>query len=187
VTSNGIIVRRAQARFLLAPFFGTMEAVKYPPLRIRAFEPADAPRVCEIFYRSIHEVAKSKYDEAQLDAWAPKVPDASKWLPIPAGFDTYLAIDEAGEAIAWIAMTPTGYIDVLFCLPEALGRGIAGQLYETVERLATERGLSRITAHASLLAQPFFAKHGWRVEKHEMHVRNGVGISRAEMSKELQP
>jgi putative acetyltransferase len=159
--------------------------MKLPRTRIRAFEPADAPRVCEIFYRSVHEVAKSKYDQAQLDAWAPKMPDASKWLTSLAGFDTYLAINEAGEAVAWIAMTPAGYIDMLFCLPEALGRGIAGQLYETVERIARARGLSRMTAHASLLAQPFFAKRGWTIEKHEMHVRNGVGIPRAEMSKEL--
>jgi putative acetyltransferase len=153
---------------------------------IRAFEPADALRVCEIFYRSVHEVARSKYDQAQLDAWAPQVPDASKWLPHLAGFDTYLAIDDAGEAVAWIAMTPAGYIDMLFCLPQAVGRGIAGQLYETVERIAIERGLPRMTAHASLLAQPFFAKYGWKVEKHELHVRNGVEIPRAEMSKDLR-
>ena len=42
-----------------------------------------------------------------------------------------------------------------------------------------------MTAHASLLAQPFFAKRGWQIEKHEMHVRNGVTIPRAEMSKDL--
>jgi putative acetyltransferase len=127
------------------------------------------------------------HDEAQLNAWAPSVPDAAKWLPTLTEFDTYLAIDASGDAVAWIAMTPTGYIDMQFCLPEVAGRGAAGQLYETVERLAKERGLSRMTAHASLLAQPFFAKRGWRVENHEMHVRNGVGIPRAEMSKELIP
>jgi putative acetyltransferase len=83
-------------------------------------------------------------------------------------------------------MTATGYIDMLFCLPEAVGSGVAGRLYETVEQIAKERGLSRMTAHASLLAQPFFAKRGWRVEKHELHVRNGVSIPRAEMSKDLR-
>lgn len=134
--------------------------MKHPPLRIRAFEPADAPRICEIFYRSVHEVAKSKYDEAELNAWAPKMPDASQWLTSLAGFDTYLAINEAGEAIAWIAMTPAGYIDMLFCLPEAVGRGIAGRLYETVEQIAKQRGLSRMTAHASLLAPAILRKAG---------------------------
>jgi hypothetical protein len=44
-----------------------------------------------------------------------------------------------------------------------------------------------MTAHASLLAQPFFAKRGWRIESHEMHVRNGVALPRAEMSKTISP
>lgn len=133
----------------------------------------------------MHEVANDKYDKAQLDAWAPKIPDASKWLPILIEYATFVAVDEAEKPIAWISMTEAGYVDMLFCLPEAVGRGIAGRLYEKVERLAKERGLHRMTAHASLLAQPFFAKRGWRVEKREMHVRNGVAMPRAEMSKEL--
>lgn len=154
-------------------------------ISIRAFQPDDAPRLCEIFYHSVHEVANAKYDKAQLDAWAPKIPDASKWLPILIEYATFLAIDEAEKPVAWISMTEAGYVDMLFCLPEAIGRGIAGRLYEKVEDLAKKRGLPRMTAHASLLAQPFFAKRGWRVEKHEMHVRNGVAIPRAEMSKDL--
>jgi putative acetyltransferase len=102
-------------------------------------------------------------------------------------YETFLALDENEETIAWIAMTATGYIDMLFCLPEAIGRGAAGQLYDTVEEIAIARGLTRMTAHASLLAQPFFAKRGWRIESHEMHVRNGVALPRAEMSKTISP
>lgn len=133
----------------------------------------------------MHEVANAKYDKAQLDAWAPKVPDASKWFPTLAAYATFVAIDEPDRIVAWISMTHAGYIDMLFCLPEATGRGCAGRLYEKVEGVAKERGLPRMTAHASLLAEPFFAKRGWKVEKHEMHVRNGVAIPRAEMSKNI--
>lgn len=133
----------------------------------------------------MHEVANSKYNEAQLNAWAPSLPDYSKWLPKLSEFETFLAVAESGEAVAWISMTSVGYIDMLFCLPEATGCGISDRLYETVEQIAKERGLTRMTAHASLLAQSFFAKRGWRVEKHEICVRNGVSIPRAEMSKDL--
>jgi putative acetyltransferase len=106
-------------------------------------------------------------------------------MPYLIAFYTYLAINEDGVAAAWISMRADGYIDMLFCLPEALGCGAAGQLYETVERIATELSLSQMTAHASLLAEPFFAKRGWKVEKREVQERNGVGIPRAEMSKGL--
>jgi putative acetyltransferase len=100
-------------------------------------------------------------------------------------YDTYVAVGEAGAAIAWIAMTDAGYIDMLFALPEAVGRGIAGRLYDTVEAIAIERGLERLTAHASLLAQPFFVKRGWRIVQHELHERNGAILPRAEMTKPL--
>ena len=159
--------------------------MKSPPFHIRAFEPGDADRVADIFFRSVREVAKSRYDEAQIEAWISSVPEPSKWLPYLIAFYTYLAIDEYDEAVAWISMRADGYIDMLFCLPEAVGRGAAGQLYETVERIATELGLSRMTAHASLFAQPFFAKRGWKVEQHEVHVQNGVDIPRATMWKDL--
>ena len=81
---------------------------------------------------------------------------------------------------AWVlAGIAAGALGIAIC-------GVAGRLYETVEQIAKARGLPRMTAHASLLAQPFFAKRGWRVEKHELHVRNGVSIPRAEMSKDLR-
>jgi putative acetyltransferase len=176
-TSHGWLVKR----------FDSQDASAYlEQVRVRAFLPDDAPRLCEIFYRSVHEVASAKYDRAQLDAWAPTVPDAAKWFPSLAEYATFVALNVGDEPIAWISMTDAGYIDMLFYLPEAVGRGVAGRLYEQVERIARDRGLSRMTAHASLLAQPFFAKRGWRVEQHEMHLRNGVAIPRAEMSKDLK-
>ena len=155
------------------------------PFVIRTFEPPDAKDVCEIFYRSVHEVALAKYAKAQLDAWAPRIPDSTKWLAALSAFHTYVAADERGKIVAWIAMRPDGYIDMLFCLAEAVGRGAAAMLYDTIEKIARSLGLPKMTAHASLLAEPFFAKRGWKVEKHEPHIRNGIDIPRAEMSKDL--
>lgn len=150
---------------------------------VRRFQAADAPRVCEIFYRSVHEVACARYDRAQLDAWAPVIPDAAQWLDRLLAYDTFVAVDDGGNTVGWIAMSETGYIDMLFCLPEATRCGVAAQLYDEVERAAIVRGIPRLTAHASLLAQPFFKKHGWIVETHESIERRGVRLPRAAMSK----
>jgi len=152
---------------------------------IRRFEPADAPSVCEIYYRSVREVASSKYDRAQTEAWAPRIPDPVAWLERLCEYETFVADNAAGEAVGWISMSAAGYIDMLFCLPEATRCGVAGQLYSAVEGAAVERGLPRLTAHASLLAESFFAKRGWTVDERETSVRNGVAIPRAAMSKTL--
>jgi putative acetyltransferase len=152
---------------------------------IRRFEPADAPRVCQIFYRSVHEVASKRYDEAQVQAWAPQVPDPQQWLQRLTDYDTFVADNDDGESVGWIATSPEGYIDMLFCLPDAVGRGVAARLYAEAENTAIARGLLQLTAHASLLAQPFLERHGWVIEKHETVLRNGVEIPRAAMSKLL--
>jgi putative acetyltransferase len=111
-------------------------------MMIRRFVVDDAPRMCEIFYRSVHEVA-----------WAPSVPDSDCWLPNLLKYKTFVAANDEGIVSAWISMTDEGYIDMLFCLPEAVGKGSAARLYATVERAAIAAGIQRLTAHASLLAQ----------------------------------
>jgi putative acetyltransferase len=152
---------------------------------VRRFEQTDALRVCEIFYRSVHEVASKRYDEAQVQAWAPKVPNPDRWFQRLTDYDTFVADNDDGESVGWIATSPEGYIDMLFCLPEAIGRGVAAQLYAEAESTAIARGLTQLTAHASLLAQPFFERHGWVIEKHETVIRNGVELPRAAMLKLL--
>ena len=62
-------------------------------------------------------------------------------------------------------MTAAGYIDKLFCLPEAVGCGIAGRLYDTVEQIAKERGLRRLTrqfARAAVLREAGVARENAR-------------------------
>jgi putative acetyltransferase len=106
-------------------------------------------------------------------------------MPRLCEYDTFVADNELGKPVGWIAMSATGYIDMLFCLPEATRRGVAVELYLAVERVALERGIAKLTAHASILAQSFFLKNGWVLEKHETIVRGGVDIPRAAMSKSL--
>jgi putative acetyltransferase len=153
-------------------------------MAVRRFEASDAHTVCEIYYRSVHEVASAKYDAAQCRAWAPTVPDAL-WLERLCEYETFVATVDPDKVVAWISMSRTGYIDMLFCLPEATRCGIAAELYAAVERLAIAGGLTELTAHASRLAEPFFRKRGWVVDRYETVVRSGVEIPRAQMSKRL--
>lgn len=154
-------------------------------MKIRRFEPADVRALGEIFSRSVREVARAKYDAAQIAAWAPDDREPERWLERLRTFETFVAENDAGKRVGWIAMTEHGYIDMLFCLPEATRCGISDALYAAVEAIAIARHLPRMTAHASLFAQSFFARHGWVVERHEVFVRHGVGLPRAEMSKAL--
>ena len=76
---------------------------------------------------------------------------------------------------------------MLYCAPEAAGRGVAARLYATAETCARERGLTALTTAASRFAESFFRKHGWSVDERETVISFGVEIQRARMSKTLQP
>jgi putative acetyltransferase len=101
-------------------------------------------------------------------------------------FVTFVADDDSRKTVAWIAMTRAGYVDMLFCLPEATRCGIADELYNAVERSAVQFDLARLTAHASRFAESFFTKHGWTVDARETVDCDGIAIERAVMSKDLR-
>jgi putative acetyltransferase len=153
---------------------------------VRRFEPDDASRVCEIYYRSVREVGPAKYSQAQLEAWAPKIPDVEKWGKRCMEYETFVAENDDGETVGWIAMTPDGYIDMLFCLPEATRCGVASALYAAVERVATAHGLAELTAHASAFAEPFFKKRGWVVRAREAVGTGDAAIVRAVMTQSVR-
>ncbi|HEY1655541.1 MAG TPA: GNAT family N-acetyltransferase [Candidatus Tumulicola sp.] len=156
-----------------------------PAFVVRRFESPDAASVCEIFFRSVREVGPAKYEPAQLEAWAPRLPDPETWRRRCLELVTFVADDDAGETVGWIAMTREGCVDMLYCLHEATRRGIASELYVAVERSALDLGLPRLTARASAFAESFFKKRGWTVDERETVDCNGTPIERAVMSKIL--
>ena len=151
---------------------------------IRPYREGDAPVLCELFFRSVREVGPAKYDDAQVRAWAPAVPDAARWGERMRANETYVA-EHDGTAAGWIEFERNGYLDMLYCAPEFAGRGVAAQLYAYAETQARALGVTRFHTDASRFAQSFFCKHGFAVDYHEDVVRDGIVIQRARMSKTL--
>jgi putative acetyltransferase len=153
---------------------------------IRRYRDGDAARLCALFFRSVREIGPAKYDAAQVAAWAHDVPDANVWGARMRGNETFVAVDDDGVPAGWIELEADGHVDMLYCAPEAAGRGVAAQLYAVAEALARERGLTHLTTHASRFAESFFRKHGWSVDERETVIQFGVAIQRARMSNSLR-
>lgn len=152
---------------------------------IRPYRDADAAPLCRLFFRSVREIGPAKYDEAQLRAWARDVPDAGAWGERMRRRATFVAEGANGLAVGWIELEADGHVDMLYCAPEAAGRGVAARLYAAAEALARERGVAHLTAAASRFGESFFRKQGWNVDERETVTHNGVAIQRARMSKTL--
>ena len=155
---------------------------------VRRYRDGDAGPLCALFFRSVRELGPEKYDDDQVRAWADAVPDAVMWGNRMRANETFVAVsgEDDDVPVGWIELEADGHVEMLYCAPEAAGRGIAAQLYATAEALARERGVTTLTTHASRFAEPFFRKHGWNVDERETVIRFGVGIERARMSKALR-
>jgi len=154
---------------------------------VRPYRDGDAASLCTLFFRSVREIGPAKYDAAQVAAWAHEVPDAAAWGARMRQNTTFVAVGPDDAQVGWIELESDGHVDMLYCAPEAAGRGVAAQLYAAAEAVARRRGLTQLTSAASRFAESFFRRHGWNVDEREAVTRFGVEIQRARMSKTLHP
>jgi len=152
---------------------------------IRWAEAADvAETIAQIQYRAVRE-GPSLYAEAQRAAWvsAPPPTDALAARLAPARCALYWREE---VAVGVMTLSPGGYIDMAFILPEHQGTGVFRALYAAVEQAARAQNETELWTFASLMAQPAFRAVGFSVIHHEKVERLGETLSRARMEKQLK-
>ncbi len=154
-------------------------------MNLRAYQPADLPRVIDLYTASIRTLAAPYYSPEQLVAWAPDQPDVARWQARLAPLSILVAEIE-GALAGFAAYTLEGYQDFLFTHPAFARRGVATRLYLQTESVLRAAGVQKITTHASLAARPFFEHHGFRVDTEECVECRGAYLRRFAMQKELQ-
>ncbi len=157
------------------------------PLSIRPARPGDVPALVALFTAAVHRLAAGAYDEAQRAAWAPLLPDLSAWQRRFAALSTRIAVDGTDSArpapAGFIAWQPNGLIDLLFCAPDRARRGVASALLATAAAELAAQGVHRLSTEASLVARPFFARHGFVVVEEQTVVRGGQAFRRFAMQR----
>jgi putative acetyltransferase len=148
------------------------------------YKEGDANVLVRIFFAAVRELARAKYSDEQVRAWAPRVPDPSEWEARMLLNETFVA-ERNGELVGFIELERSGRLAMLYRTPAAAGKGAAEALYHAVEERAREIGIPRIRVEASLLAESFFMKRGYRLEARETVERNGAALPRARLSKDL--
>jgi putative acetyltransferase len=153
-------------------------------MKQRPFEPADLPRLIEIYTAAVHSLGAPYYSPEQLAAWAPANPEVDRWRARFASVPTMVA-ESAGAIAGFISYRPDGYIDLLFTHPSFARSGVATGLYRDAEATLRNAGQTRLFTHASLAGQPFFARHGFQVESEETVEIRGLHLRRFRMYKQL--
>jgi len=151
---------------------------------IRSLQTDDIDASRHLFYRAVHQGAASHYTAEQRNAWAPQPPDRDAWEARLRNQSCFMAVQD-GVLVGFMTLTESGYLDLAFVEPRMIGRGIAHQIYDALEVFAASRDLTQLTTDASLVAAPFFVRHGWEVLKNQTVERNGVTLKNVSMMKQI--
>jgi putative acetyltransferase len=156
-------------------------AVREHRIAIRPFCGGDEVLLAELFARSVASLAPLRYTEAQTRAWLSNGPDAVAMKAQMQNREGFVA-ERRGKVVGWIDLLSDGRIDMFYCSPEVAKSGVADQLYATLLERARHLQLGCLLTEASLFAESFFLRHGWRVDEREVIEREGIKIARARMS-----
>ncbi|MEN3950977.1 GNAT family N-acetyltransferase [Iodidimonas sp. SYSU 1G8] len=156
-----------------------VEAVTIRPLRAEDGEIAG-----EIFFDAVHHGTGEHYTHEQRTAWAGASPNPSGWRNRLVDVDGFMA-ELNGTPAGFMTIDASGYIDLAFVRPGALGMGVGWLLYRAIEARAEQLGVACLTTEASRKARPFFERQGWTVEREQRVVKRGVSLTNFRMTKWL--
>jgi putative acetyltransferase len=161
-----------------------MMARAHPTPGLRPFLPADAPVLAEIFRDSIEELAADDYSEAQQEAWAASADDEEAFAR-RLGEQLTLVATLDGSVVGFISLAGTEQVDMLYVHPAAAGQGIGTMLCDAVEKIAANRGTSRLTVDASETARDFFQHRGYVAKQRNTVSCQGEWLVNTTMEKSL--
>jgi putative acetyltransferase len=148
---------------------------------IRPYRPEDRAATKLVYWRAIMEGTAGLIGEPERIAWAGS--------PTPDGDEPDKLLDqwcwvaeEEGRMTGFMSLCADGLLDMAFVVPEVMGKGTAGALYEALIAKAREEGLGRLTVLASPLSRRFLEKRGWTVETSGMRAFGGHLYELAELS-----
>ncbi|HEX8126977.1 MAG TPA: GNAT family N-acetyltransferase [Allosphingosinicella sp.] len=144
---------------------------------------ADSGLLADIMFDSVRN-GESPYSEPQRAAWVPARPSGEAWEERLRGRDIVVA-EQDGAAAGFAALAGGGYIDLVFIRPNARKAGLFRQLISRLIETAAAKGERRLWTHASLAAEPAFARLGFTVRKRERVRIGDQRLDRCEMEMQL--
>ncbi len=147
-------------------------------MQVRPYQHSDAHTLAALFTASVHVLAAPLYNNAQCNAWAPhSPPDLERWHRRLSDLCTLVAHDPHSIA-GFISYEQNGHIDLLYTAPSFARCGVASLLLESVTQALPEADLH---TEASLVAEPFFSRHGFEIVEEQNVTVSGVDFRRYAM------
>ena len=153
---------------------------------IRPYTRRDIKDILKLYYDTVHKVNAKDYSPTQLNAWAPKDPDAYAWSSFMEKKHTLVAV-KSEDIVGFGNLTENGkHVDMLYVHKDLQRKGIGGALLNKLEETVKKNGGSRIELEASITSRPFFERQGYVFVRDNKKVRRGVELKNFVMKKKVQ-
>jgi putative acetyltransferase len=155
---------------------------------LRRLDAHDAAAVDGVFRASVAATEGKPYTSAQVAAWLAGMSD-DRLAESIASTQMVGAVDDDRLLVGFANLVDrgdgTGELDLLYVVPAAAGRGVAGLLVAEIERLALAAGMTSIRVDASLLAAPVLEHLGYQVERRYEKPAGGVTFPNTWLRKDI--
>lgn len=157
---------------------------------IRIASEEDVPGIRKAVRSSIEGIAAKDYPKEVTDSWGADTPKARERQrkAICEGIEvTWVAVKD-GIIVGFGAFNPkTEELRAVYVAAAAAKSGVGTALLNAIEEKARELGVSKLTMHSSLTAEPFYQKHGYQKLDEITHtLSTGVQMRAIAMTKSLK-
>jgi putative acetyltransferase len=128
---------------------------------IRPFRTSDAEAIAALTLAAIRVTALRAYSPEQVAAWSARYTVQRLRNGAAKGEIILVAADADDRPIAYTVLEASGHIEMLYCHPDHTGQGLGARLLAEAEMAARAAGMARLSAEASELARPVFARAGF--------------------------
>ena len=153
--------------------------------RVRPADGADADEIWRVHGDSIRTLCRERYGPRQIAAWiAFRPPEAYR----SALASRLLFVAEGEEGIVGFGQfdPARGEVEACYVAPAAVGRGVGSELLARMEGEARAAGHAVVRLNATLNAETFYARLGYRRLGAAVHlVGGGIELDCVRMEKTL--
>jgi len=153
-------------------------------ITLRPYHSKYSKSMMRLFYDTVHTVNRNDYSPEQLRTWA-KTPDMcwEKWNSRFSNDYCILAFDE--KVLTGFGSLNGDYLDMLYVHHAYQRQGIGSTIIVNLMDYARRRGITKMTTHASLTAEPFMKDFGFKhICENEVR-KEGVSLTNILMQKTI--
>lgn len=153
-------------------------------MHIRTATLEDQDKITKLFRETILQINSKDYSDEQVETWAARADHTSKWRD-RIRHQYFIIAEREGEILGFGSINRDGYLDTIFVHKDHQHEGVGTALLDKLLVYSREQGRSEVFTEASLTARPFMEKHGFRTQKPQQKVIDGVVFVNFSMVKHI--